>query len=196
MPPGSTSASTTTQLAAVYGEFAGRGFCAPPRSKAASTPTGTARRLGIVTDVMGGQRRSPALMLDANECWSAAAGGPPRRRARGSSSTSPGSRSRSPLGRRRPRRGAPLRYAPPWPPARTSPGSSSFVPLLNASAVDVVQTGSVWGITHFLRVAALAHGHGLPVSPVGYNTNPLAAAAAAVPNHLRSRCRTSARRGG
>lgn len=63
-------------------------------------------------------------------------------------------------------------------------GLEQFRPLVDAGAVDVVQSGSVWGITHFLRVAALALAHDLPVSPVGYNANPLAHAAAAVPNHL------------
>ncbi|SDD31134.1 mandelate racemase/muconate lactonizing enzyme family protein [Nocardioides lianchengensis] len=63
-------------------------------------------------------------------------------------------------------------------------GLEQFRPLIQHAAVDIVQTGSVWGITHFLRVAALAHAFELPVSPVGYNANPLAHAAAAVPNHL------------
>lgn len=63
-------------------------------------------------------------------------------------------------------------------------GLEQYRPLLDAGAVDVVQAGSVWGITHFLRVAILAHGRDLPVSPVAYSTNPLAHAAAALPNHL------------
>lgn len=63
-------------------------------------------------------------------------------------------------------------------------GLEQFRPLLAANAVDIVQTGSVWGITHFLRVAALAHAFDLPVSPVGYDVNPLGHAAAVVPNHL------------
>lgn len=63
-------------------------------------------------------------------------------------------------------------------------GLEQFRPLLAANAVDVVQTGSVWGITHFLRVAALAHAFDLPISPVGYDLNPLGHAAAVVPNHL------------
>ncbi|GAB3960238.1 hypothetical protein GCM10027614_81590 [Micromonospora vulcania] len=63
-------------------------------------------------------------------------------------------------------------------------GLEQFRPLIQAGAVDVLQTGSVWGITHFLRVAALAHAFDLPVSPVGYNANPLAHAAASIPNHL------------
>jgi L-alanine-DL-glutamate epimerase-like enolase superfamily enzyme len=63
-------------------------------------------------------------------------------------------------------------------------GLEQYRHLLAADAVDVVQTGSVWGITHFLRVAVLALGRDLPVSPVAYNANPLVHAAAAVPNHL------------
>jgi L-alanine-DL-glutamate epimerase-like enolase superfamily enzyme len=64
-------------------------------------------------------------------------------------------------------------------------GLEQYKPLLDASAVDVVQTGSAWGITHFLRVATVAHSRDLPVSPVGY-CFPIAHAAAAVPNHLSS----------
>ncbi|HEY0209487.1 mandelate racemase/muconate lactonizing enzyme family protein [Acerihabitans sp.] len=63
-------------------------------------------------------------------------------------------------------------------------GLEQFTPLFAAGAVDIVQTGMCWGITHFLRVAIAAHAHNLPVSPVGYNANPVAHAAAAVPNHL------------
>jgi len=63
-------------------------------------------------------------------------------------------------------------------------GLEQFKPLLDANAVDVVQPGSVWGITHFLRVATVAHSRDLPVSPVGYMGNPVAHAAASVPNHL------------
>ena len=36
-------------------------------------------------------------------------------------------------------------------------GLEQYRPLLDANAVDIVQVGNVWGITHFLRVAALAH---------------------------------------
>jgi L-alanine-DL-glutamate epimerase-like enolase superfamily enzyme len=63
-------------------------------------------------------------------------------------------------------------------------GLEQFMPLLRAGAVDIVQPGSVWGITHFLRVATVAAAYDLVVSPVGYNANPVAAAATAVPNHL------------
>jgi L-alanine-DL-glutamate epimerase-like enolase superfamily enzyme len=63
-------------------------------------------------------------------------------------------------------------------------GLEQFRPLVQAGAVDVVQTGSMWGVTHFLRVSALAHAFDLLVSPVAYNGNPLAHAAGAVPNHI------------
>jgi L-alanine-DL-glutamate epimerase-like enolase superfamily enzyme len=63
-------------------------------------------------------------------------------------------------------------------------GLEQYRPLFDAGALDIVQVGNVWGVTHFLRVATLAHGHDLPVSPVAYNTNPIAHAAAAVPNLL------------
>jgi L-alanine-DL-glutamate epimerase-like enolase superfamily enzyme len=63
-------------------------------------------------------------------------------------------------------------------------GLDQYRPLLDAGAVDVVQTGCMWGITHFLRVATVAHSRDLPVSPVGYTISPVVHAAAAVPNHL------------
>lgn len=48
-----------------------------------------------------------------------------------------------------------------------------------------MQAGAIWGVTHVLRLAHAANARNLPVSPVGYNTNPaVAAAMTAVPNHL------------
>lgn len=63
-------------------------------------------------------------------------------------------------------------------------GLDQFGPLFDAKAVDIVQTGSVWGVTHFNRAAIAAHARNLPISPVGYNANPVAHAAAAAPNSL------------
>jgi L-alanine-DL-glutamate epimerase-like enolase superfamily enzyme len=65
-------------------------------------------------------------------------------------------------------------------------GLEQFRPLLAAGAVDIVQTASVWGVTHFLRVAALAHAHDLPVSPIGTTPVGLLHAATSVPNHIAS----------
>ena len=63
-------------------------------------------------------------------------------------------------------------------------GLEQYTPLFMAGAVDIVQAGNVWGITHFLRTAMAAHAHNLPVSPVGYSANPLVHAATAIPNLL------------
>jgi L-alanine-DL-glutamate epimerase-like enolase superfamily enzyme len=63
-------------------------------------------------------------------------------------------------------------------------GLEQFRPLLAAGALDIVQTAAGWGITHFLRVATLAHAHDLPVSPIGTTPVGLAHAATAVPNHM------------
>jgi len=65
-------------------------------------------------------------------------------------------------------------------------GLEQYRPLLAAGAVDIVQTAAVWGVTHFLRVAALAHAHDLPVSPVGTTPVGLLHAATSVPNHIAS----------
>ncbi|MGI5133107.1 mandelate racemase/muconate lactonizing enzyme family protein [Pseudonocardia sp. CA-107938] len=65
-------------------------------------------------------------------------------------------------------------------------GLEQFRPLLAAGAVDIVQTAAVWGITHFLRVAALAHAFDLPVSPIGTTPIGLLHAATSVPNHIAS----------
>jgi L-alanine-DL-glutamate epimerase-like enolase superfamily enzyme len=65
-------------------------------------------------------------------------------------------------------------------------GLEQFRPLLDAGAVDIVQTSAVWGVTHFLRVAVFAHAHDLPVSPVGNTPVGLLHAATSVPNHIAS----------
>jgi L-alanine-DL-glutamate epimerase-like enolase superfamily enzyme len=63
-------------------------------------------------------------------------------------------------------------------------GLEQFQPLLAAGALDVVQTAAGWGVTHFLRVAALAHAYDLPVSPIGTTPLGLVHAATTVPNHM------------
>ena len=65
-------------------------------------------------------------------------------------------------------------------------GLEQYRPLIAAGAVDIVQMAAVWGVTHFLRVAALAHAHDLPVSPIGNSPVGLLHAATSVPNHLAS----------
>ncbi|WP_341716293.1 mandelate racemase/muconate lactonizing enzyme family protein [Micromonospora sp. FIMYZ51] len=65
-------------------------------------------------------------------------------------------------------------------------GLEQYRPLITAGAVDIVQMAAVWGITHFLRVSALAHAYDLPVSPIGNSPVGLLHAATSVPNHLTS----------
>ncbi|MEV8437992.1 mandelate racemase/muconate lactonizing enzyme family protein [Actinosynnema sp. NPDC051121] len=65
-------------------------------------------------------------------------------------------------------------------------GLEQYRPLIAAGAVDIVQAAAGWGVTHFLRVAALAHAHDLPVSPIGNSPIGLLHAATSVPNHLVS----------
>ncbi|GLH99618.1 mandelate racemase/muconate lactonizing enzyme family protein [Phytohabitans aurantiacus] len=65
-------------------------------------------------------------------------------------------------------------------------GLEQFRPLIAAGGLDIVQTAAVWGVTHFLRVAALAHAFDLPVSPVGTTPVGLLHAATSVPNHIAS----------
>jgi L-alanine-DL-glutamate epimerase-like enolase superfamily enzyme len=63
-------------------------------------------------------------------------------------------------------------------------GLEQFRPLLAAGALDVVQTAAGWGVTHFLRVAALAHAYDLPISAIGTTPVGLVHAATSVPNHI------------
>jgi L-alanine-DL-glutamate epimerase-like enolase superfamily enzyme len=65
-------------------------------------------------------------------------------------------------------------------------GLEQYRPLITAGAVDVVQMSAVWGVTHFLRVAALANAHDLPISPIGNTPVALLHAAASAPNHIAS----------
>lgn len=169
-------------LARLYEEFAGHGFSSG-KLKGGRDLDHDLRRLEILRDVLGRNSTSPALMFDANESWNRSqavryvAGlerkvdlawiEEPVRRwdAAGLASVRRGIRAGVATG-------------------ENLTGLEQYRPLLDADAVDIVQVGNVWGITHFLRVAAIAHGRDLPVSPVAYHTNPVAHAAAAVPNHL------------
>ncbi len=169
-------------LVRLYERFAERGFAAA-KLKGGRDLDHDLRRLVALRDVLGRNSARPALMFDANESWNRSQAvrfvtalersvdltwvEEPVRRwdAAGLASVRRGIRAAVATG-------------------ENLTGLEQYRPLLDADAVDIVQVGNVWGITHFLRVAALAHGHDLPVSPVGYHANPLAHAAVAVPNHL------------
>ncbi|GIM97342.1 mandelate racemase/muconate lactonizing enzyme family protein [Paractinoplanes toevensis] len=169
-------------LVRLYEEFADRGFSAA-KLKGGHDVEHDLRRLTAVREVLGRNSPHPALMLDANESWNRSQAvrfitalerqvdltwiEEPVRRwdAAGLASVRRGIRAAVATG-------------------ENLTGLEQYRPLLDADAIDIVQVGNVWGITHFLRVAAVAHSHDLPVSPVAYHANPVAHAAAAVPNHL------------
>jgi L-alanine-DL-glutamate epimerase-like enolase superfamily enzyme len=169
-------------LVRLYERYADRGFSAA-KLKGGHDVTHDLRRLLAVRDVLDRNSSRPALMLDANESWN---------RTQAVRFVSELERSVDLAWIEEPvRRWDAAGLASVRQHVRTAvatgenlTGLEQYRPLLDADAVDIVQVGNVWGITHFLRVAAVAHSHDLPVSPVGHHANPLAHAAAAVPNHL------------
>ncbi|MGW3851607.1 mandelate racemase/muconate lactonizing enzyme family protein [Streptomyces fagopyri] len=170
------------ELADLYGRFADRGFKAG-KLKGGRDLDRDLPRLEIMHDVLSRNSRRPALMFDANESWNHAQAA---RYVAAIEERMDLTWVEEPLRRWDAAGMATLRGK-----VRTAiatgenlTGLEQYRPLLDANAVDIVQVGNVWGITHFLRVATLAHAHDLPVSPVAYNANPVAHAAAAVPNLL------------
>ena len=169
-------------LVGLYERFADRGFAAA-KLKGGRHVDHDLRRLKALREVLSRNSTRPALMLDANESWNRSQAvryiatleetvdlawiEEPVRRwdAAGLAAVRHGIRAAVATG-------------------ENLTGMEQYRPLLDADAVDIVQVGNVWGITHFLRVAAVAHSHDLPVSPVAYHGNPVAHAAVAVPNHL------------
>lgn len=171
------------RLAAFYADMADRGFTSG-KLKGGRDAADDIRRLGIIEDALRRNAASPALMLDANESWNL------KQAVRYVSTVEEKidlTWIEEPLRRwdaqGHARLSASVRAAVATGENLT--GLEQYRPLFAAGAVDVVQAGAVWGITHFLRVAIAAHGHDLPVSPVGLSANhAVAAAAAAVPNHM------------
>ena len=170
------------ELVDLYGRFADRGFKAG-KLKGGRDLDRDLPRLEIMRDVLSRNSRRPALMFDVNESWNHAQAvryvtaieermdltwvEEPLRRWDAAGLAALRSKVRAAIAS-----------------GENLTGLEQYRPLLAANALDVVQVGNVWGITHFLRVATLAHAHDLPVSPVAYNANPVAHAAAAVPNLL------------
>jgi L-alanine-DL-glutamate epimerase-like enolase superfamily enzyme len=172
----------TSGLVRLYERFAARGFSAA-KLKGGRNLEHDRERLAALRDVLSSNSTQPALMLDANESWHRTQAvryvtalektfdltwvEEPVRRwdAAGLAAVRRGIRAADATG-------------------ENLTGLEQYRPLLDADSVDIVQVGNVWGITHFLRVAAMAHARDLPVSPVSYHGNAIAHAAAAIPNHL------------
>ncbi|MER7243384.1 mandelate racemase/muconate lactonizing enzyme family protein [Kribbella sp. NPDC000426] len=173
---------TDEELAELYGRFADRGFKAG-KLKGGRDLDRDLPRLEIAREVLSRNSRRPALMFDANESWNQAQAA---RYVAAIEERMDLTWVEEPLRRWDAAGMAALRgkVRAAIASGENLTGLEQYRPLLDAGALDVVQVGNVWGITHFLRVATLAHGHDLPVSPVAYNANPIAHAAAAVPNLL------------
>ncbi|GAA2274329.1 mandelate racemase/muconate lactonizing enzyme family protein [Glycomyces scopariae] len=172
-------------LASTYGVYAERGLRSA-KLKGGLDVEADRRRLELVRDVLAGAGAArPGLMLDANETWSRKQA---VRHVRELERTVDLAWIEEPVrrwdaeGMAVVQRGVRAAVAT----GENLTGLEQYRPLLRAGAVDVVQTAAVGGITHFLRVAALAHAHDLPVSPIGNVPVGLLHAATAVPNHLVS----------
>lgn len=169
-------------LAALFRQWAGRGFTAA-KLKGGREVDRDLRRLLAVREILSRNSNRPALMLDGNESWSRKQAvrhvsaieeaveltwvEEPVRRWDVDGHLAVGRAVRASVAS-----------------GENLTGIELFRPFLAAAAIDVVQAGSCWGITHFLRAANLSHAFDLPISPVGYNGNPAAHAAAAVPNNI------------
>jgi L-alanine-DL-glutamate epimerase-like enolase superfamily enzyme len=177
---------TDDELVATYQNYAERGLRAA-KLKGGLDIERDRHRLSLVREVLteAAHGTRPGLMLDANESWSRKQAvrhvgelertldltwiEEPVRRwdADGLAAVSRGVRTAVASG-------------------ENLTGLEQFRPLIAAGGVDIVQTAAVWGVTHFLRVAALAHAYDLPVSPIGNTPVALLHAATSVPNHLVS----------
>lgn len=172
-----------TQLAAFYTTMAERGFSSG-KLKGGRSVDDDIRRLGIISDSLRRNTPHPALMLDANESWNLKQA---VRHIAAVEAVHDLTWIEEPLrrwdaaGHARLTRSIRAGVAT----GENLTGLEQYTPLFDAGAVDVVQAGSVWGITHFIRVAHAANSRDLPMSPVGLTANPAVAhAAAAIPNHL------------
>jgi L-alanine-DL-glutamate epimerase-like enolase superfamily enzyme len=174
------------ELVALYQAYAERGLRAA-KLKGGLDIDRDRRRLTLIRDLLteAGQGKRPGLMLDVNETWTRKQAvrhvheleqtldltwvEEPVRRwdAPGHLAVGNGIRASVATG-------------------ENLTGLEQHRPLIAAGAVDIVQTAAVWGVTHFLRVSALAHAHDLPVSPIGTTPVGLLHAATSVPNHLVS----------
>jgi L-alanine-DL-glutamate epimerase-like enolase superfamily enzyme len=179
-------ALTDDELVTVYQAYADRGLRVA-KLKGGLDVERDRERLTLVRDVLAsaGSHPRPGLMLDANECW---------HRKQAVRHVAELERTLDLIWVEEPVRrwdaeglavvGRGVRAAVATGENLT--GLEQFRPLIAAGAVDIVQTAAVWGVTHFLRVATLAHAHDLPVSPIGNIPVGLLHAATSVPNHIVS----------
>lgn len=173
------------RLSAFYAQAVARGFTSG-KLKGGRDFAADVRRLRLVEDALRANTSAPGLMIDANESWNLKQA---VRYVAALEEQVDLAWVEEPL-----RRWDAIGHARLSSSVRTAvatgenlTGLEQFRPLLDARGVDIVQSGGVWGVTHFQRLSIVAHAHDLPVSPIGLSANPAAAhAAAAAPNHLTS----------
>jgi L-alanine-DL-glutamate epimerase-like enolase superfamily enzyme len=172
-----------TRLAEFYRTMAEHGFTSG-KLKGGRDVAADIRRLGVIADELRVNTPQPALMLDANESWNlkqAVRYVAAVEEAHDLTWIEEPLRRWDAAGHARLSRAVRASVAT----GENLTGLEQYRPLLDAGAVDIVQAGCVWGVTHFLRVSAAAHSRDLPMSPVGLSANAsVAHAAAAIPNHL------------
>lgn len=165
----------------LYEQFAERGF-SQAKVKGGQHVEDDVRRLRLVRDVLARNSAQPALMLDANECWHRSQAVRHVRRIEAEVDLSwveEPVRRWDAKGMAEVRQGIAAGVAS----GENLTGLEQYRPLFAADALDVVQFNGGGGITHALRVAAAAHLHDLPVSPVGFTAS-MAHATTVMPNHL------------
>jgi len=169
------------EVVGVYERFAAAGF-AGAKVKGGRDVDDDVRRLRLVRDVMGQNSVRPAMMFDANEVWNRSQA---VRHIRQLEAAVELTWVEEPVRRWDAAGMAAIRHATGAGVAsgENLTGLEQYRPLLDADALDVVQFNSGWGVTHALRVAAIAHARDLPVSPIGF-TPVIAHATTAMPNHL------------
>jgi L-alanine-DL-glutamate epimerase-like enolase superfamily enzyme len=177
---------TDSELVSVYAAYAERGLRAA-KLKGGLDIELDRHRLALVRDVLtdAAHGARPSLMLDVNEAWTRKQA---VRHVREIERTLDLTWIEEPV-RRWDAEGLAVVSRAVHAAVATGEnltGLEQFRPLIAAGAVDVVQISAVWGITHFLRVAALANAHDLPVSPIGNTAIALLHAATSVPNHIAS----------
>jgi L-alanine-DL-glutamate epimerase-like enolase superfamily enzyme len=179
-------ALTDAELVATYEAYARHGLHAA-KIKGGLDIDRDVHRLGLVRDVLtdAAHGSRPSLMLDVNESWTRKQA---VRHVREIERTLDLTWIEEPV-----RRWDAEGLAVVSRAVRTSvatgenlTGLEQYRPLISAGGVDVVQVAAVWGVTHFLRVSALANAHDLPISPIGNTPVALLHAAASAPNHIAS----------
>jgi len=177
---------TDAELVATYETYARYGLRAA-KLKGGLDIEDDVRRLTLVRDVLteAGRGLRPSLMLDVNESWTRKQA---VRHVREIERTLDLTWIEEPV-RRWDAEGLAVVSRAVRASVATGEnltGVEQYRPLISAGAVDVVQVAAVWGVTHFLRVCALANAYDLPVSPIGNTPVALLHAATSAPNHIAS----------